>query len=513
MFRSLAPNRSWGCSRVLIALALVGLGPQAVWSQASDTKKGEPAKKGDTEKGAPKGETGKAAAPGQAAPDSPKALPPLNTPAEQEQAGVVDPSAAKKKTRVEIFQDPRTEPTLAVDKFTPLPAVRNAPSAKEIKDMATGAANSNRAQIEEFVKAQAAALTNRNNLKALFDTGENVRFTAAVMKEFDKAATALMEPLSMAPNAVNTQFRKDYVAALLSTMPKLLNNHLYARTEAMIVLATTGDPEALPIFTAQLKDPDQVLAVKLWAARGITNATQNGRRDLDQGRANAAAKALSDFLQSEADAPWPVQMRALEALGSLRFATDAQGRGMAEMATAALRFVADSDATPDVRAYGAWALGMMKTSQVPGFNYPLAAYHIGQATVDLAEGVDSSISESTERATHLAGLILYRLLPALRGEEGVRESGLLNSSGLGGPARKNLTDMATRMQAVSVAAFNVVSTALPKSTFDSRKKELNAKVAALKDYLAKNKPSDTRLVPGGAEFAAVHGKVAGIGAR
>jgi hypothetical protein len=507
MARLLAPRRLWGCSRVLLALVFVAFGAQAARAQVPKKADSKAAPKADAGKAAPKADAGKGAAPAPA--DASQAAPVLpGTPEEQEQAGVVDLSQAKKAARVEMFLDPRAEDLLDPNKFQQFPRAGSAPGAREIKDMATGALNSNRDQIQRFVNAQFAILTNHTNLKAVTDPEGN----ATRIKEFESAAEALIEPLTMPQNAVNPAFRKDYVATLINTLPKLLKEHLHVRSEAMIILAMTGEPDAIPIFTAQLKDPNQVAMVKLWAAKGITNATQNGRRDINVAYANSAAKALSDFLQSESDTPWPVQWRALEALGCLRLPTDAQGQGKAEMASTAMRFLADPEAKPDVRAWAAWAIGLMKTAQVNRFNYNLVGYWIGQAAADLGAKVESSYSDSPAKATHLTSLLLYRLLGALRGDDTVRESGLMNSTTLG-PSRKFLTDVTTRVQAVTVAAFNLTSPATPKNQLDSRKKELNAKVAALKEFLAQNKPSDSRLVPGGPEIPGLAARVAGGAAK
>ena len=68
-----------------------------------------------------------------------------------------------------------------------------------------------------------------------------------------------------------------------------------------------------------------------------------------------AAKVVADFLEQEKDLPWPVQYRALEALGSLRQASTARPKGgQPEMASAAIRFLADPEAKPEVRAEAGW---------------------------------------------------------------------------------------------------------------------------------------------------------------
>src|SRR5207249_4186696 len=113
------------------------------------------------------------------------------------------------------------------------------------------------------------------------------------------------------------RFRTVYTQTLLKVMPDLLKNHLFARTEAMIVLSRVGDPQALDLLIAQLDDPNQVMMVKLLAAVGLTNIVQGGKKPLDANTAARASKALADFLTREPDTFWMAQVRALEALGAL----------------------------------------------------------------------------------------------------------------------------------------------------------------------------------------------------
>jgi hypothetical protein len=286
---------------------------------------------------------------------------------------------------------------------------------------------------------------------------------------------------------------------LRTTLPKVLDNHLNARNAAIILLAMTGDPEAIPIFVEQLKNPEQVTLVKLWAARGLTNVAQSGRVSVDGSKANAAAKALADLLQSESELAWPAQVRALEALGSLRLATDLQGQGQGEMAATAMRLLANPKARLEVRSMAAWALGMMHVPSQLNFNYPLVAYHVGQAAAEAGDRVGSTSSSNPELALRLTGLLLYQLLGGLRGDDAIRDSGMMNAPNLG-QARKSVSEVATRVQDVAVAAFAVTSVATPKRDIPKKKTELAAKVVALKDFLSKNPPSDLHLVPGGPEF-------------
>lgn len=508
-------SASWGYLRLsLLSLLVLGLAPGLALAQAGAGAAGGAAKGGagadaskaagkaaakpgaPAAKGAPgaggvtKGATGES---GKTAAD--------DTPEEQEKKGVVDATKIKKTTLVYTYKDPRAEKLLDVDRFKEMPVVRGAPNAQEVKNMATGAASVNTDQITRFVQAQAAILTNHGNLKALGDEAQGPAVQRH-MKDLDAASTALIDPLVASLAGNNPQFRRDYSRALLATMPKLLDNHLYARSQAMVVLGTLGESDAMPIYIKQLQDPDQITYVKLWAARGITAAAQNGKRKLEVGRANDAAKTLSDFLQREPEIDWPTQMRALEALGSIRLATDTKGQGQAEMASTALRFLADRKANPEVRSMAAWALGMMDVpSSMAKYNYPLVAYMMGQAALDMGEEAHSSSTSNPDSARHLAALIVYRVLPGLRGDESIRDSGLQHASGIA-QARKPVDELTTRVQNVAVAAFNLTSPAAGGKAERARWRDrLRANLAALKEFMTKNPPAENRLVPGGEEFS------------
>lgn len=502
MLQARAATQFRWCPRLLFSLAIAGLWPVVLAAQTpgSAPKKGSTAGKKDAGKGAGTDEAGKAAPKeGEAARATPA------TPEEQEAAGVVDASKAKKQERVERIKDPRAEAVLNVDQFKSMRAVR-APSDREINDMASGQGQLNRDAVLAWVNAQAANLTNHNYIKALIDPDPKTSPSSSVMRGIEQASEGLMRPWTL--SASNPPFRQAYAQALIKTLPELLNNHLIPRTEAMIVLGTIGDPDALPIYQAQLKDRNQVMMVKLWAARGVTNTTQNGRRELDPGKANAAAGALVDFLKNDQDATWPAQWRALEALGCLRLSGDVNDPGRVEMASTALKFLADPKTDLKVRGMASWALGMMRVpAQVGKFNFALVAYHIGQLVAELGERIDTNFTSNPEDAHKYTGMLLFQAMAGLRGVDGIRDSGIANSPNLGN-SKKNVGEILDRAQAIAVSAYNLTSTATPKLQRPQRQKELASRVARLKDYLAKNKPESWSLVPGGPEFAGPAAQVA-----
>ena len=106
------------------------------------------------------------------------------------------------------------------------------------------------------------------------------------------------------------------------------------------------------------------------------------------------------------------------------------------MASAALERLADPKARPEVRAWAAWALGLMRVNpQLAKYNYSLIAHYVGLLAADLGDKIAEVASENPEQAQYWTGLLLYQVYPALTGQPGVRDSGLLNFPNVGAHAR------------------------------------------------------------------------------
>jgi hypothetical protein len=425
--------------------------------------------------------------------------------------GLVDASNEAKPNAEEVFKDPKTEAALANtfeelrSPSQPLVLIGNSNDLTRIRGWAGGTGQADKAFLQRYVDYWAAELTKHNNIKALLDppsqpkNASEASRNAAAARAIDRAASALIEPLTtaMATNPRNTSFLNAYVPILISTLPKLLNNHFYARIQAIIILGMTGSADALDIYSKQLADPEQSVWVKLWAARGITNATQGGRITLtDTARAIKAGQALAAFLDREPSAPWPVRMRAVEALGALRIPTPLVG-GKAEMVNAIMKLLSDPKERLEVRSQAAWSLGMMKIAPpLQGYNTNLAAYAIGRAAADIGdEIVETYTARTAQKANQLTSLLLYQVYPALAGDPAVQGSGASKAQG----ADKAVVDQIVN-QVKAVAAAAVRLSQAPTGAIEARKKEVSARVADLKATLDKNTPKDRRLVAGGAEY-------------
>ncbi len=220
---------------------------------------------------------------------------------------------------------------------------------------------------------------------------------------------------------------------------------------------------ALKLFLDEIRNPQQTLWVKLWAIRGITNIKQNPAARLTAAQEVEAARVIAEQLDEKTkDMPWPLQMRALEALGQLRQGYIPAAPKNAEMAVAAMRILAETKARSEVRAEAARTLGLMQISNaVPNYNFPLIAYASAQLAGRLGDQIAACYTEekvkakdtdtdkeksknkdtskvkplNATKAEHLTGLLVGPLYQAFEGQPGARESGLLHTTATSPPAQ------------------------------------------------------------------------------
>ena len=305
----------------------------------------------------------------------------------------------------------------------------------------------------------------------------------------------------MARGANNTGFSSTYNQSLLLMLPPLLENQLMARIAASIVLAQTGAPEAVDIFVKQLNNREQTVWVQLWAARGLTNVQQITRYNLDGARAIKAAKAVTDFLDAEKELPWPVQYRALEALGSLRRANTPQmQKGQPEMAGTAAQFLTDPDGRLEVRAEAGWALSMMVVpAGIKDYNFTLLAYSVGEIAAQLGGRIREIYPKNPTQAFAWTGVLVTQIYQTFDGIDAARDSGLLKSTHpAAASARPFIKSVSDKIKPVAAAAIRLIRE--PGGRAAQNLKDLEGKTAELKALLQKNPPANTRLVPNGPQF-------------
>ena len=430
-----------------------------------------------------------------------------------------DPSQTQKVSPVEVFKDPNAEELLDVKKFNPIRSVRMMPGDVEAVKITAGNPNAavDTTVIRRMVDGMVAQLTDTKNIQALIDPPPNMPAGSPTMRAIEEATRNLLEPIYMARAAQSTRFLTEYNRILLRSLQPLLKHHLVPRVQAMIVLGSSGNPEALKLFLDEIRNPRQTLWVKLWAIRGITNIKQNPSARLSAAQEIEAARVVAGQLDEKTkDMPWPLQLRALEALSSLRQGYIPSAPKNAEMAVAVMRMLTDPKARTEVRAEAARALGMMQiTTAVPGYNFPLVAYAAAQLAAHVGDQIVASYSAdkgtplNASKAEYLTALLVGPVYQAFEGQAGVRESGLLHGNAT--PARSDIQKVADQIKPVVKAALELIRA--PKGQLKARRADLAARVDALKDFLAKNVPANRHLVPDDDGFLEDAGSQAGAPAE
>lgn len=367
-----------------------------------------------------------------------------------------------------------------------------------VMEMAQGGPRIDRSLIKKYVDYYCSELTRRNNIAMMLGS-EGARGNPRAL---DEAANRLLQPLLEPVSPSNQVFRREYINQLLSHAPTLTQGHLLTRAFYMVVMSRATSSEIIgplvDLFIEQLRDPQQTYLVKLLSAYGLTNTTRNGRRLLDPiTHAQPASKAIVDFLRNAPEAPWPVQTRCLEALGSLRQSTADPLAGQADLAAVAFELLANPQVDPHIRAWAGWAASRMSyPEQVRSLNFDLVAYELGRAAASLGQKVaslpvpDDAPTKNLRLASRWTEALI-RILDTFVGDPEIRGSGL-NSLGSAGTLVRPIEQ---RIRALTSATLQFNQSA------GRQVKEAQANVAAalreLEAFLAQNPPKSPEFYPGG----------------
>ncbi len=406
---------------------------------------------------------------------------------------------------VEVYADPSAVAALKIFKSVPGTKPPRPDHFKQVKAMASSGQPVDREVIKDFVNGMAYSLTDKSNINALIEPKKTSGRPPATL-EIQKATDSLLDPLHTAKLAKNTSFLNAYTDVLIDILPKLLDNNLISRMQAIIVLGNTGNGRATKIFLDQIKLDEQTVWVKMWCFHGLTVIVENGTKELGA-EASVAGKVISDYLDANQELPWPVEYRALEALGSMRQASMPNAPQTVNMASTAMRYLADTERRPEVRATAAWALSMLRVNTaVKNYNYRLIAYNTGSLAADLGTKINEVFHEKNRTLSEaLTGLLVTPIYQTFSGTDGVRESGLLKVPG-GNPDLATTRQIADLSKEVAKASVELVRA--PNGQIQNFKKALGDRVAALKAFLDKNPPKEYSLVPKGQEFRLVKPQVA-----
>lgn len=356
-----------------------------------------------------------------------------------------------------------------------------------IQKMARGEGRADPAAIDRHVKIAARDLTNHDNIAAVITPSEKPDFNR--IKAIEAAGLDLYAPLEVPVESRDAGFQREYAAKLLEVAPPLLANHMIARTQIMLALSRLGDKSALNLLIAQVADPDQPAVLKSLAAEGIAAIAR--AQTLTPDEQARTAEALTAFLQDPGETFWPARVRALEALGAVRAISTIAQRDQAVMARAALEILADPAERPEVRAWAAWAIGMMDVpATYPQVNYTLLAYEFGRLAAALG---DEILIAPPGRVQYLTALLVYQDFVGLDGNPAVRNSGLTKARSLG-PHTSAVQRIHQLVKAL--AADCVTYTRAVAGQVEPARQAVASRLAELKAHLEKNPPTDLALVPG-----------------
>jgi hypothetical protein len=484
MVEALAPR----VSRWWLAVALLAACPSFAPAQDDAKKKAEPAKA--DAKGAPA--------------------------AADDEQGVIDSTKIDKQETSEVFDDPRAK-ALLKNTFKEWPDAKPRLTNSDFSAMRNMAANVvgvNPELMGRFLDQMVADLSKHEYIKAVIEPGPPGP-PGQRARAMEEASQRLMEVINIAHDRKNQAFLQQFVQKLFLKLTPLLEGHLHSRIEAAILLASAATPGEVDVFIKEIKDAKQVVWVKHWSAIGLTNATDKGRVTLDILKGTTATEALLGFLDKEPATPWPVKLRVLQALGSIRLASTAGVQGTPDVAAYAFTVLADPAAKVDLRAWAAWCLGMLTVPGAQPYNFKLATYQIGRLAADLGDRMladyaqrgEKKFSRQSDYTRHLTGLLLYQLYPALAGEDNVANSGLSHAAHPGATAsRAFAAGLEDQLKKFGRAANDLLTAG--GGQVQQARNDLAAQVAELKAFLDKNRPAanEWELFPGGPKLAAPVGR-------
>jgi len=421
-----------------------------------------------------------------------------------------DPSQLRKDVPVEAFKDPNAEEALDVKKFPPVRYAQ--PTTADVEAVKAMAGDPNQpvdpTRIRRVVDGMVARLTDTKNIQALIDPPPGQTSTSPTARAIQETTATLLELSITARNTKSTRFQAEYNRVLVQRLAPLMKHHLVPRVQAMIVLGQSGAAEAYKLFVDEIKNPQQTVWVKLWAIRGLSNIKLYSTTRLTAAQEIEGARAIADLISKNKELPWPVQLRGMETLATLRQGFVPTNPKVAEMAAAAMQLLADPKARNEVRAEAAKALGFMQITQVvPSFNFGLVAHAASGLAAQLGEQIAANYSDkgapiNQGKAEYLASMLVGPLYQAFDGQQGVRESGLLHIPAAAN-SRAEIQKLLDAVKPMARAAIDLVRA--PTGQIKARRQDVIARVAALKEFLAKNPPASRHLVPGDEGFPELGG--------
>jgi hypothetical protein len=423
--------------------------------------------------------------------------PPTSTPSE-DAAKAKSEAAAKEAEEAleERFRDPKAIELLEASFPELFASVRvTTLNDAQVEAMASGSQALNAPALTQYIQAQIAQLTSHRVIEAVRGEGDA---QSQAVRTLDQAGQRLVKPLNIANERNNTTFRAAFSQALVTVTPEVLKNHLYARLALMVALSRSGDPALIPTLASTLRDADQPLAVKMLAAVGLSRIAGDGSIDVVPAQGIQGSAAVAEFLKTDKPPFWPVQYRAVQAIGAIKQASSNPVDPTPDLAAVVLGYLANPDAAPQVRAWSAWSLGLLWPSpQASQYNFHLVAYYMGRAAAWIGERAALDDAKNPDQTTRLSGLLL-EIVIGLDGDAR-RNSGLLKATHPALISQRRVIDpIATAIRAV--ARHSVELSLAPGQLRVPAREALRASVAELVSVLEKNTPQDMTLYSGSSDF-------------
>src|SRR5262249_2697340 len=132
------------------------------------------------------------------------------------------------------------------------------------------------------------------------------------------------------------------------------------------------------------------------------------------------------------------------------------------------------------------------------FNFTLVAHAAARLAAQIGEQIAANYSDkgaalNLVKAEYLASILVGSIYQAFEGQQGVRDSGLLHTPAAAG-VRPDIQKFLDAIKPMARAAVELVRA--PTGQLKSRRAELIAQVATLKEFLAKNALANRHLIPG-----------------
>ena len=316
-----------------------------------------------------------------------------------------------------------------------------------------------------------------------------------------------------ARDAKSTRFQTEYNRILVQKLQPLLKHHLVPRVQAMIVLGQSGNPDALKLYLDEIKNTEQT---RLGEALGLPgNHRISSRIQPNRLSRRAGDRGGPDDRRSAR------QEQAMALAGAV-----AGDRGAGEPAPG-LRAVRSQggrdgrDGHADSRRSQGQDRGSCRGGQgaghdadhpaVPNYNFGLVAYAAGQLAAQLGDQIAANYSPTRAPPSTRSRPSTWQVCcwaRFTRRSRGGRECGKAASCT---PTRvrrgPTLRKCSTRSSPWPGRRW-ICSGPRP-GQLKARRQDLTARVAALKEFLAKNAPTNNHLVPQDDGFPVRRGEPAG----